>query len=157
MRVYNALLMAAATLLASTEAVTAAVDQTKLSQSGDLIRSVNAAPMAAADKRLLRSRNEYEDGDSDDSLDDGLVDDEIDADEEERGKPLFGASVFDKALKSDRNMNKYIDRLMANGVKKALLAGKLDLDPNAMSAWTHQYRNIYLQLAAKRAAKGLVD
>ncbi|KAG7377021.1 hypothetical protein PHYBOEH_001157 [Phytophthora boehmeriae] len=110
--------------------------------------------MATPGKRLLRSRREYDDTDSGDDFDD-LDDDKIDADDEERGKALFGTKVFDKALKNDEKMNKYIDRLMANHVNLARLAKKLDLDPKATSAWTHKYNNIYLRLAAKRVANGL--
>ncbi|KAG7383901.1 hypothetical protein PHYBOEH_009728 [Phytophthora boehmeriae] len=157
MRISYALLMAAATLLASTDASTAAVGLTKLSEGANLIQSVDAAPIAGADKRHLRSQKAYDNVDSDDTLDalDDLDIDEIDADEEERGKALFGTKVFDKALKNDEKMNKYIDRLMANHVNLARLAEKLDLDPKATSAWTHKYNNIYLRLAAKRVANGL--
>ncbi|KAG7383900.1 hypothetical protein PHYBOEH_009727 [Phytophthora boehmeriae] len=148
MRVSYALLMATATLLASTDAATAAVGQTKLSPGTDVALSVNTAPMATPDKRLLRSRKEYDDLDSGDDFDD-LDDYEIDAVEEERGKPLFGASVFDKALKTQKKMDKYIDRLMKNNVDKAQLARELGLNPNTMDAWSHKYRNIYLQLAKR--------
>ncbi|KAG7376631.1 hypothetical protein PHYPSEUDO_013019 [Phytophthora pseudosyringae] len=127
MRLSYTLLAAAATLLATSEAVSSATatDHASLSKlsSANAVQAVEVTQTDGTSKRFLRVYHDEDDIDSDDLV-------VNDADEEERGKAPFATERLQKALNNNSKLSKLLKQWDNNGYTVAKVAEKLDVDVN---------------------------
>ncbi|GMF32151.1 unnamed protein product [Phytophthora lilii] len=124
MRASYALILAAASLLVTSNAAVSGV--TGLTHS-KLSKVAPPAEVRQATVNAQRSLRSYQDVDSDDyTADDEKYDDE----EEERGKPPFATERLEKALKSNKKLGKLLKQWDDNGYTLSHVAENVGVDVN---------------------------